>query len=401
MDLEPVQAFWRLVAHVHPLHARVPRVAPDRRHHALDGVLGTFEHRLHRAVGAVGGPAGDAGGLGLAPHGVPEEDALDPALGPHTPSHVHRGYGNRDVTDLEQALADAGGAGAPPTATAQLRALLLDDLRHGRAELAKARSGYERPVRVGIGAGEDALVAVAPVEAAVRADENVARERDWLVVAALVGALVEAAGGHALALRAGTIEGHLALQLPSTDPDAELAAMAFDERVTAVDRLRARAVVVPAPVLAAPAQRAPIGAGHPLRVAEAVARLGGDPADPSSADELEDQLDGLLGAEAARARPHEDPDPAKRVARRILQRLNGMGKWGGYHTEFAHLPRGFAGNDRSLAMSVGEALLEAGLLAEKPSVGQRHVYLNPRRAGDIHRLIETGEPPKGLTLPAK
>ena len=66
-----------------------------------------------------------------------------------------------------------------------------------------------------------------------------------------------------------------------------------------------------------------------------------------------------------------------------------MGKWGGYHTEFAHLARGFAGNDRALAEAVGEALLAAGLLAEKPSVGQRHVFLNPRRAGDIHALIET------------
>ena len=72
-----------------------------------------------------------------------------------------------------------------------------------------------------------------------------------------------------------------------------------------------------------------------------------------------------------------------------------MGKWGGYHTEFAHLARGFAGNDRALAEAVGEALLAAGLLAEKPSVGQRHVFLNPRRAGDIHALIERGEAPGG------
>ena len=77
-----------------------------------------------------------------------------------------------------------------------------------------------------------------------------------------------------------------------------------------------------------------------------------------------------------------------------------MGKWGGYHTDFAHLARGFAGNDRALAQAVGEALLAAGLLAEKPSVGQRHVFLNPRRAADIRRLIETGEAPAGLALPA-
>jgi hypothetical protein len=107
----------------------------------------------------------------------------------------------------------------------------------------------------------------------------------------------------------------------------------------------------------------------------------------------------LLDGGDAVVRPHDDPDPARRVARRILQRLDGMGKWGGYHTEFAHLARGFAGNDRALAEEVGEALLAARLLDEKPSVGQRHVFLNPRRAGDIRRLIERGEAPADLTLP--
>jgi hypothetical protein len=101
------------------------------------------------------------------------------------------------------------------------------------------------------------------------------------------------------------------------------------------------------------------------------------------------------------ARPHDDPVPARRVARRILQRLDGMGKWGGYHTDFAHLARGFAGNDRALADTVGEALIAAELLSEKPSVGQRHVFLNPRRAGEIRRLIDDGELPPGLVLPVK
>jgi hypothetical protein len=47
---------------------------------------------------------------------------------------------------------------------------------------------------------------------------------------------------------------------------------------------------------------------------------------------------------------------------------------------------------------VGEALLDSGLLLEKPSVGQRHVFLNPRRAKDIHALIDDGRVPPGLTL---
>jgi len=154
-------------------------------------------------------------------------------------------------------------------------------------------------------------------------------------------------------------------------------------------------------VLGDVALREPIGSHHPLRVAEAVARLGGRPAASGSVEDHEEAVLALLGAREGPARAHEDPDPARRVARRILQRLDGMGKWGGYHTDFTHLARGFAGNDRQLANEVGEALLAAGLLAEKPSVGQRHVFLNPRRAGEIRRLIETGEEPGGLSLARK
>jgi DNA-binding GntR family transcriptional regulator len=40
-------------------------------------------------------------------------------------------------------------------------------------------------------------------------------------------------------------------------------------------------------------------------------------------------------------------------------------------------------------------------LAEKPSVGQRHVYLNPRRAAEIRRMIDTGEVPSGMKLPSR
>ena len=73
----------------------------------------------------------------------------------------------------------------------------------------------------------------------------------------------------------------------------------------------------------------------------------------------------------------------------------GMGKWGGYHTEIAHLARGFAGHDRALALAIGERLVNAGLLVEKTSVHQRHVRLNPRRAAEIHALVERGELPPG------
>ncbi|TML03821.1 MAG: hypothetical protein E6G41_13045 [Actinobacteria bacterium] len=284
---------------------------------------------------------------------------------------------------LADALADPG------SSPAQLRALLRAELEHGQQELARKRSGYGRPVTVAVAPGG---TAVAPVAPQLRADPAAVDDRAWTLVAALVGALV-AAGADAESLTAGAQDGYLALHL--VNADAELVALAFEEQLAGVDRLRARALVVPE--LAATDLRAPIGDGHPLLAAARIAALGGMPADPASVEQFEELLFDRAGEEATR--PHDDPDPARRIARRILQRLNGMGKWGGYHTEFTHLARGFAGNDRKLAEAVGEALLDDGLLQSKPSVGQRHVFLNPRRAADIHALIERGVLPPTLRLP--
>jgi hypothetical protein len=295
------------------------------------------------------------------------------------------------MDELGTAIAEGAGA-------ARLRALLDAELDRGERELALKRSGYERPVAVAVGVADGRLRGVAPAAPGLRADPNAVSERTWLLVAALVGALVEI--GASEALRAGHLGGRLALEVAGDARDAELLTLAFDGHAEGIDRLRARAVLVPESVLAEVDDlREPIGAAHPLVVAAHVAALGGRPADPASMEEHEDAVLAALDAAPGVARPHDDPDPARRVARRILQRLNGMGKWGGYHTEFAHLARGFAGNERSLAEAVGEALLTSGLLEEKPSVGQRHVFLNPRRAGDIHALIERGQEPADLRLP--
>lgn len=301
------------------------------------------------------------------------------------------------MTDLAQALADAGGVTAPPQRTAQLRALLAQGLQRARTELKEKRSGYEEPLPVAFAATHDGLAAVVPADAAVRADPDVVNERTWRLTAAVIGALHDAGGTGALT--AGAHDGHLLLHVRAPDPDAELAALAFEDHVRDIDRLRAAAYAVPPDVLTPDAELLePRGAAHPLHVAQAVARAGGRPADPEAAEAIEEQVLQALQAEGA-ARPHDDPEPSRRVARRILQRLDGMGKWGGYHTEFQHLSRGFAPQDRELAARVGEALLKAGLLAEKPSVGQRHVFLNPRRAADIHRLVADGSLPPDLTLP--
>jgi len=308
---------------------------------------------------------------------------------------------------LTAELEAAGGVEAPASAAARLREVLAASLRHGREELTRTRSGYGSPVEVAFAAQGGLLLAATPADPGLRADPEAAGEREWLLVAAAVATLVDlacpgpAATAADLALRAGEGAGGLLLAHPAevdAGDLAEFAPVVFEEHVAAIDRLRAVACALPPGVLDPAGLREPIGAGHPLRVAEADARLGGELA----GEQREEALLAILGGgEGATVRPHEDPDPARRIARRILQRLDGMGKWGGYHTDFAHLARGFAGNERALAQDAGEALLDAGLLAEKPSVGQRHVFLNPRRARDIRAFIETGEAPVELRLPQR
>ncbi|WCB93733.1 hypothetical protein DSM104299_02449 [Baekduia alba] len=312
------------------------------------------------------------------------------------------------LTGIEQVLADAGGADAPRERIGQLRQLLGQELQHGAAELAQSRSGYDHPVVLAVaetrreGGG---LIAVAPVAPGLRADPDAVDERAWLLTAALVGALADATD-RPTRIEAGHFDDFLAIRVTSArgHGDPELAPLAFDtDHIAPVDRLKAQLLAVPPALLDDAADfKAPIGPAHPLNVALEVAKLQGRPADPQSVAEHEDAI--LTALEASRpaqaTRPHDDPDPSRRVARRILQRLDGMGKWGGYHTDFTHLARGFAGNDRALADEVGEALLLSGLLAEKPSVGQRHVFLNPRRAADIRGLIERGDVPPDLELPS-
>ncbi len=292
------------------------------------------------------------------------------------------------MTALDDVLAETD------PAPARVRALLDAELERGAEQLRLPRSGIPEPVSVLV---ERGLRAALPVPATLRADPHEVDERAWLLVAAVVGALRHAGGG---ALTAGDLGGHLVLDAAASDTDAaELAVLAYEDLAVRIDRLRSRAVVVPSGTLSAAKDlRPPLGPAHPLRVAEAIAALGGNPADPAASAEHEEAVLARLAPHDAVARPHDDPVPARRVARRILQRLAGMGKWGGYHTEFSHLAKGFQGNDKHLAEDVGERLIEAGLLVEKHSVGQRHVFLNPRRAADVYALVDDGTVPNGLTL---
>jgi hypothetical protein len=313
-------------------------------------------------------------------------------------------------SELERALGDAGGPQAPREWSARLRTLLDSELARGLSELDERRTGYETPIVVALAPRDGVVLAALPVDKELRADTGAVGDRAAALAVAVVEQVVEGASAgpprtsEDLSLELGSVGRMLVLSYPAADPleAGEYAEEALNTEFEGrrIDRLRARALLVPGHVLdGAEDLRAPIGRTHPLRVAEAVTRLGASPLDEDAVDVLEAQLLQLLEPAGSVARAHEDPNPSRRITRRILQRLDGMGKWGGYHTAFDHLARGFAGNERALAYEVGEALVEAGLLAEKPSVGQRHVCLNPKRSNDIRRLIDEGELPAGLSLP--
>lgn len=233
-------------------------------------------------------------------------------------------------------------------------------------------------------------------------------------LAASVAAAVDAGAAPAdLVIR--DWEGLLALDAPGLDP--ELTPIALADRHPRQARIGVaplpEGVVPGGPPLALRRVRTDDGATgllglaratgvHPLRAAMVLAERRQPVDDPPPA------LASLLRELGCDGPQPEEPEPApsleivddicprRRHARKVLQRLLRMGKVGvGYHTEFDHLYRGAAPDERADALAVGEALLRAGLLGEKPSVGQRHVYLRREALPEIHALIERGETRSG------
>src|SRR5918996_1233779 len=126
-------------------------------------------------------------------------------------------------SELERALADAGGADAPREWGARLRKLLRAELARGAGEMGEARSGRERPVALaegpgggGVAAGaaggpaaaaasaasraaagswagaRGSVVVALPLPPELRADAGAVAERGATLAAAAVERLVEA-----------------------------------------------------------------------------------------------------------------------------------------------------------------------------------------------------------------
>jgi hypothetical protein len=275
---------------------------------------------------------------------------------------------------------------------AQRRELVLAALRDGgRRLLEDARPGA---VAVLYGETSDGVAVVLPATAGGKLPPRAERP-----ARAAAAALAEAADlptparAGDVELEAARWEGQVALRIthPAPREVLEILPLTLEDHARELDRVRLEPILLPAGDLD---DTEPAAEERWLWRAEIAGRLGGRPGAASLAPEVEAAVASLETefAEDPEIDPAiaDDPLPRRRAARRMLRRLDGMGKYGGYHTEFRHLARGFAGHERALALEVGEALLRAGLLAEKPSVGQRHVSLVAARTSEIRVLVERG-----------
>jgi hypothetical protein len=203
-------------------------------------------------------------------------------------------------------------------------------------------------------------------------------------------------------------EGMTGLACPGADPT--LAALALSDRHPAPARIAVasapndRALDGP-PLELAPVDAAVGGVGalgmrlrtHPFRLTGALIAHGWDLDEHDYPVAMCEMLAhrGFLGPTTNSDQPslaiRDDPCPKRRHARRVLRRLLHKRKVGPqYHTEFDNITHGIATDERAMSFEVAEALIRAGLLGEKVSVGQRHVYLRRESLPEIHALIERG-----------
>ena len=75
---------------------------------------------------------------------------------------------------------------------------------------------------------------------------------------------------------------------------------------------------------------------------------------------------------------------------RFLRKLTNLNMWGGKHTELKNLLKAIPKHLRGEKVT-NEAireLIKLEFLLSKPSTGEVHVSLNPRKTGEIKKFIE-------------
>ncbi len=77
----------------------------------------------------------------------------------------------------------------------------------------------------------------------------------------------------------------------------------------------------------------------------------------------------------------------REITRALLRKLLYMGKWGGNHTSFDNLPKGFPKHLRGEVKEVAKDLIKHGLLLRKPTSYGVEVSLNVKMKKEIEELL--------------
>ena len=76
------------------------------------------------------------------------------------------------------------------------------------------------------------------------------------------------------------------------------------------------------------------------------------------------------------------------IVRALIRKLLYMGKWGGNHTSFDNLPKGFQKHLRGAVKEAAKELIRRGLLLGKPTSYGLEVSLNVRMKKEIEELLQ-------------
>lgn len=75
------------------------------------------------------------------------------------------------------------------------------------------------------------------------------------------------------------------------------------------------------------------------------------------------------------------------IKKAILRKLFYQGKWGGNHTSFDNLPKGFPKEIRKEVKNIAKNLIKERLLFSKPTSYGMEVSLNPAKKQDIESIL--------------
>ena len=76
------------------------------------------------------------------------------------------------------------------------------------------------------------------------------------------------------------------------------------------------------------------------------------------------------------------------IKAKVLFKMARRRNWGGFHTAFDNLKKGFKPKDHRAVNEAAEELIKENLLFKKPTVYGLHVSLNPEKAIEIKAKIK-------------